>query len=184
MMDPSDKDLLDRIRRGDNRASGLLFERYRRNLFAYCRQILKDEDLAKDALQEVFTLLMSRRAALDAVKVLRPWLFRVARNCCLMMLRSQRKVVPVDEAMGVWDGSTPLDLAQENDVRTMVHQALGRMNAAYREVIVLRIFEEMTYAEIAEILEEPLGTIKFRIFKAREALIHHLGPIGVERRES
>ena len=184
MMAPSDKELLDRLRRGDTRASGLLFERYQPGLSAYCRHILKDHDMAEDATQEVFELLASRSTVLDSVKELRPWLFRVARNCSLMMLRSARRTVPADEALEIWDGATPLELAQENDVRSLVHAALGRMNAAYQEVIVLRVFEELTYAEIAEILEEPLGTVKFRLFKARETLVRLLGPLDEERRLS
>jgi RNA polymerase sigma-70 factor (ECF subfamily) len=184
MGEPSDHDLLDKIRRGERDASALIYDRYHRRLRAYCWRLLRDRNAAEDVVQDVFVLVMSHRSTLEKVESLRPWLYRVARNRCLHILNAQRNSRRTNDFECVWEETTPLDLAVQNDHQELVREAVGRLKAIYREVIVLREFEGMTYAEIAQVLEEPMSTVKFRLYKAREALVQLLRPREEEKRRS
>ncbi len=181
MDDPTDRDLLLRIQDGGKDAFALLFDRYNRMLCRYARYLLKDRSAAEDVVQDVFAMMMARPAVAQNIQSLRFWLLRVVRNRCLAISHSENPISVADDFNIVWETTTPLDDAERRDVQKLVRDAVGRLKSIYREVIVLREFDGMTYAEIAQVLEEPLSTVKFRLFKAREALAGLLGPIHRER---
>ncbi len=178
---PADTEMLNRIQRGDKDAIALLFDRYQRPLCRYASQLLKDRIAAEDAVDDVFTMILSQPSVAQNVRSLRSWLFRVVRNRCLAFSRADRHNRAIGGMNEVWDATTPLDILAETDLQSLVRDAVGRLKEAYRDVVILREFEGMTYSEIAEVLEEPLSTVKFRLFKAREALVGLLGPLHRER---
>ncbi|HET9644454.1 MAG TPA: sigma-70 family RNA polymerase sigma factor [Burkholderiaceae bacterium] len=146
------------------------------------RWLLRDDFSAEDAVQEAsiraFRHLSSLRGA-DA----RPWLLGILRNTCFSMLERQRSrpdVVEFDEASFMAaataaPGSDPAAIAQGHRLRQQVDAALRALSPPLREVIVLREFEELEYAQIAAIVGVPIGTVMSRLSRARERLRMALG---------
>lgn len=178
----SDDDLLVGLRSGEPAAISLLFERYRRRLYSYCAWILADTVLAEDVVQNLFATLSSRELSLEKVVSLRPWLFRVARNKCMKELQLRKRGHLSLDANGIWDEENPFDILVKKETGQAIREAVSHLQTIYREAIILREFEEMSYSQIAETVGVPLSTVKFRIFKARDTLIRLLRAVGEERR--
>lgn len=181
--DASDMELLSQIRSGDRGAMTELYRRYRRPLFAFCARLLGDAQGAEDAVHETFLRLSTGARRIAEPGALKSWLYTVARNEALMTLRRNRN--RDEEGSGsVWDGETPLTLAEKKDVQTLVQSALARLKVQYREVLLLREFEGLSYAEIASVTGESASSVKSRLFKARRALAGMLADVWNEEREN
>lgn len=176
----TDADLLDRLLRGDTRSLGEIYERYRVPLFRFCLRMVKDTARAEDAVHDTFVKLARQHSAILNPGSLRSWLFRVARNEVYMM-RRRMTPMPLDDAGGVLDPSTPLDILEQAERDTVVHVMLEALRPEYREVIMLREFEEMHYAEIAAITGSTESAVKSRLFKARQALAGLMAGLQKER---
>ena len=174
MSAPSDEELLSGLRSDKPAALTLLYERYHRRLRSYCARILKDGVLAEDIVQDLFASLFSRELSVDRVESLRPWLYRVMRNQCMKILESRKQGALSVNADGIYDAENPFDLLAKKESGQAVREAVAQLKFIYREAIILREFEGMSYAQIAETVGEPLSTVKFRIFKARESLVRLL----------
>ncbi len=173
MTTPSDEALIDRLRAGDRSALADIYEQYKSRLYGYCFRLLRDEADAKDAVQETFVRLSLGIGLMTANAAFRTWIYRVARNESLMILRRRRKQTSTDpDALS--DDRTPQDEAEERDTVAAVHGALARLSLEYREALVLREFDGMSYAEIAELTDSSLDAVKARIFRARRALAREL----------
>ena len=109
---------------------------------------------------------------LDAFK---PWLFRIARNEALMILRRRGKRSEEDPD-SVWSEQTPLDALVRAETVELVQKFLFELKVEYREVLVLREYERLSYAEIALMTGASESSVKSRIFKARKALTDRLRP--------
>jgi RNA polymerase sigma factor (sigma-70 family) len=143
------------------------------------RWLLRDEQAAEDAVQEAsmraFRYINSLRGD-DA----RPWLLGIVRNTCFTMLERERNGPPMLEfddvefeaALGAAERNTsdPPTMLQRQRTRATIDAAIRALSPALREVIVLRAFEELEYAEIAKIASVPIGTVMSRLSRAREKL--------------
>lgn len=180
MHDDDDRQLLQRLRDGDTRALAHLYERYRRRLYGYCARLLADPSQAEDAVQETFLKLRSRGDGIAEAGALRPWLYRVARNEALGMIRRRAAGEAVD-ADAVWDEETPQSALERKDTADVVRAVLTGLKHEYRDVILLREFEGLSYAEIAAVTGDSEGSVKSRLFKARKAMAKKLAPWWKER---
>jgi RNA polymerase sigma-70 factor, ECF subfamily len=169
----SDEALLERLRTGDRGALGEIYERYKSRLYGYCFRLLRDEADAQDAVQEAFIKLSFGIGLIMKDAAFRTWIYRVARNESLMILRRRQTRSSTDPDT-LFDDRTPQDDAEEHDAVTAVHGALARLSLEYREALVLREFDGMSYAEIASLTESSLEAVKARIFRARRALAREL----------
>ncbi len=133
-------------------------------------QILGDPDDARDAVQDAFAVVLSRPDAYDADKgPLRAWFLRLVRNRCIDLLRRQRTRMQSDHAMpdAAADPATAAEISQRDEALQAALQALA---AEQRQIIVLRDYLDLSYAEIAGVLEIPSGTVMSRLHRARMAL--------------
>lgn len=160
-----------------------LYRRYRRPLFAFCARLLGDAQGAEDAVHETFIKLSTAADGISEPRALKSWLYTVARNEALMTLRRVMKTGE-DGTASVWDDETPLSLAEKRDVQTLVQSALAHLKIEYREVILLREFDGLSYAEIARVTGDSASSVKSRIFKARRALAARLADVWNEEREN
>jgi RNA polymerase sigma factor (sigma-70 family) len=159
-----------------------LFVAHLDSAYDLARWLTRDERNAEDVVQE---------ACLRAFKFLdgfhgenaRVWLLAIVRNTFYSWLRknqSQALNVPLDEdgADGValeFDGGNPVDeLLQQKDARRLINGALEQLPAEFREVIVLRELEDLSYKEIAAVADIPIGTVMSRLARARKLLLQHL----------
>jgi RNA polymerase sigma-70 factor (ECF subfamily) len=98
-----------------------------------------------------------------------PWLFSIARNEVLMHFRRKRWN-GTQSGDDVWDETTPYDLVVSTETREIVQQLLRNLKSEYREVLVLREYEQLSYSQIAQITGDTESSVKSRLFKARKAL--------------
>jgi RNA polymerase sigma-70 factor (ECF subfamily) len=167
---------------GDRGAFAEIYRRYRRGLYGFCARLLADTQAAEDAVHETFIKLSNGSGAISQPAALKAWLYSVARNEALMTLRRHRDGERND-AESVWDDETPLSLAEKQDLRDLVQSALAHLKLEYREVILLREFEGLSYVEIASVTGDSVSSVKSRLFKARRALAEKLAGVWNEERE-
>jgi RNA polymerase sigma-70 factor, ECF subfamily len=168
----TDEQLLEGVRAGETASFAALYMRYRSPLFSFCLRLTAERAAAEDAVHETFLKLSATAETIRNGGALRTWLFRVARNEALMMLRSGKRLLPVDDsdADDPMDPDTPLTLLESKDGAAMVEHAILRLKPEYREAILLREFEDLSYAAIAEITGATEATVKTRLFRARKSL--------------
>lgn len=183
MQNTSDPELLSLMHSGDRGAFAEIYRRYRRALYAFCVRLLSDTQAAEDAVHETFLKLSAGSEAISQPSALKSWLYSVARNEALMALRRRRDGGDSD-AGSVWDDETPLSLAEKEDVRNLVQSALAHLKLEYREVILLREFEGLSYGEIASVTGDSASSVKSRLFKARRALAEKLAGVWNEERDN
>lgn len=173
----SDMQLIRRVGKGDQQAFGELYQRYELQLFSYLQRLVHDEHVAEDLLQEVFLALWHGAAGFRGQAKVSTWLFRVAHNQAVSWLRGQQGELPtdwLDEQPG--DDGDPEELVLESFRNDRIRRALDSLSPDHRAVIELAFFYNLPYAQIAEIVDCPIGTVKSRISFARLHLSRLLAP--------
>jgi RNA polymerase sigma-70 factor (ECF subfamily) len=156
-----------------------LYKRFRQPLFRFCLSLTNDRELAEDATQEAFVRLHRDLPSLRSKESVRCWLFTVARNELAGAFRRTRHQVPMEEEAA--DTDTPESIIVHEEGAALVRRMMGELTEEYREVLVLREYEEFSYAEIADITSSSLQAVKSRLFHARQALAGRLRPWYEER---
>lgn len=157
-----------------------LYETFRRPLYRYCLAFARDTATAEDATQEAFVRLYRSLDSIHGESSVRSWLFTVARNEMLGMIRKQRFQVPIGDH-DVAEEDTPGTIMMQSESAALVRRMISELNEEYREVLILREYESFSYAEIAEITSSSLPAVKSRLFHARRALAERLRPWFAER---
>src|SRR5215208_617652 len=167
-----DERLVAGVRAGDERAFEAIFDRYHAQLLAFCRHMLGSAHEAEDALQHVFLAAHQHLRANQRTIQLKPWLYAIARNRCLDVLRARREAVALDDMHEpATDG---LALAAEIDRREDLKDLLadlGRLPEEQRAALVLAELGDLSHEEIAVALGVRTAKVKALIFQAREALV-------------
>lgn len=143
-----------------------LYEAYADRLFIFCNRMIKDRDKAKDALQNALIKVYERAGLYQTGSNATAWIYRLTRNVCIDMLRAEKNHDEIDETQLPVEEPRARDVALQEALTTEI-EALPDI---YREAVVLRDVQGHSYKEIASIVDAPLSTVKFRIFKARDIL--------------
>ncbi|WP_165249397.1 RNA polymerase sigma factor [Paludisphaera soli] len=170
--------LVERTRRGDHAAFGVLVRRYERKLIRVLARLVRDPELARDLAQETFWRVYSRLDRFDTGRRFGPWLFRVGVNLGLDQLRRGRGETPstsIDRAAG--DDGAPFELPDPDprvraELAQEVQFILAQMPVSYRTILVLRDLEGFSSSEVAAIVGRREATIRWRLSKAREKFRH------------
>lgn len=168
-------------RNGDAAAFEALVRRHQRPIFNFCLRMLGRPDDAADVAQEAFVQLYTNLVRLDEREPLTAWLFRVARNRCIDVIRRRRTVSLSSDTSGDDDaGSTTIDLADADplpdelveraDLERVLTAAIADLPPAYAEVVALRYASDRSFAEIAAILEIDEGAARVRFHRAKALL--------------
>jgi len=181
----ADREMIERIGRGDQSAFSALYDRLSRPLYSLALRMLGDAGDAQDALQDVFLQIWSRAATYNPEQsTVFSWTVLLTRSRVIDRLRARkRRLRVVDSATGdedadVADASTmesAADTADKNDEAARVRSVLNNLPSEQREAIELAFFGDLTHHEIAARLGEPLGTIKARIRRGLLKLRERLG---------
>jgi RNA polymerase sigma-70 factor, ECF subfamily len=176
MVTQSDFDLAQRAQRGDINAYGEMVRRYQKVVFNTCYRLLGERREAEDLTQEAFIHAYQRLQLYDPQRPFGPWIRRVAANLCLNRMQIKFPVLlPLDEETE--QAASAEDVVEEQE-RTALAQrvwtALCELPAHYRAVIEMRHYQDLSYAEIAEILHLPLSDVKSHLFRARKLLAEKL----------
>ena len=159
---------------GESAAFQPLVEKYHQPLFRMAVRMLGDREEARDAVQNAFLKAYRALGRYDASQKFFTWIYRIAVNECLNIIRARKTIVPLDQIEAVAQGIEPDDPAERSEQRKRIRQALMALSPEQREVIVLRHFGGMTYAQVAEALGVPEKTVKSRLFGARQRLFELL----------
>ena len=175
MRDVSDNTVA-QLRRGDPRALAELFHAYGDRVFNLCRSLLGNTADAEDATQEVFIRALEQGARFDGRSGFAPWLFRLAINHARNLAKAAARrathslsVLP-ENVLPVDGRRAPDEQAAEREESVVLEGLLGQVPLDQRAVLVLREFEQMSYQEISELLDIPLGTVTSRLVRARRTL--------------
>ena len=174
MSAPSDRDLIQRARRGDAEAFGELVLRYQTSVFNVCYRLLHERLEAEDMTQETFLRARDRLHTFDEERAFGPWIRRVAANVCLNHLESQKRTVGLDEEHDADESQRPETQVELRERSEQIRRALASLPARYRVVIELRHYQELPYEEIAAELNIPLSDVKSHLFRARKILAEKL----------
>jgi RNA polymerase sigma-70 factor (ECF subfamily) len=169
-------DLIERCRGGDREAFCELFERYKNLVYRTAYLMLNDPDEADEVLQEVFvSMLHSLKTYQPEKSAFSTWLHRVTINRCLNWKRSLNLRALLHQPFDFFQKSGASSQVMAED-KESVRQALRRLSASLRTVIILRYYHDLSYTEIADILNVPDGTVKSRINLAHKKLRELLQP--------
>lgn len=175
----TDEQLFDRYRRGEIACLRELIERYQPDLLRFLFRLVGDSAGAEDVFQETFVQVHLAAASFDIDRKFRPWLFTIAANKARDHLRkkNRRRMLELSAPSGDEDSGSFVDLlevdvpppdarlnAQETSER--VQRALDRLPYALREILLLAYFQRLSYAQVADELGIPLGTVKSRLHSA------------------
>ena len=170
-----DADLAARASRGDRRALEMLLDRHADRVHALCRRVIADREDALDATQEAMIAVARGIDRFDGRSAFTTWLYRVVTNAALDELRrKQRRPEPVDVAAYDRRQSGP-DLDNTVSEQIDIDAALATLPTDFRVAVVLRDLADLDYAQIAEVLEIPPGTVRSRIARGRVLLAAALG---------
>ena len=177
-----DRRLIDGLQQGAEWAYEGLLERFQQPVFNLVSRLLWEADDACDVVQEVFLKVFRKIGSFRGDSSLKTWVYRIAvneaHNHSRWSGRHRGHEVGLEGEGEVRDyrdtlpasGSSPYDYALDQERHRMVEEALAELSPAFRSVVVLRDVEDLSYEAIAEILRLPLGTVKSRILRGREAL--------------
>lgn len=184
--DVSDETLVRWALEGDASAFEDLVMKYQDAVFHYLWSLTQNESRAQDLLQESVIRAYQQLRHLRDPRRFKAWLFQIATNLFRSQVRrwarlplvslDEPRLSPEDLALGEQAPlPTPEDLAERQDLQEQVQAALAKLPPILREALILREMEDMSYAEIAEALRIPIGTVRSRIARGRALLLKFLG---------
>ncbi|WP_372905674.1 RNA polymerase sigma factor [Rhodohalobacter sp.] len=170
---------------GDQGAYRSLMEKYETPLFFHLLKMVKDKEQVRDLVQEAFMKAFDNLQSYNTNYAFSTWLYRITTNHAIDYLRKKKlQTTSIDEPVKTKEGEMNIQLEDEHSgtdrkiIRKqrsdIIHEAIEDLPDKYRVVIKLRHFEELSYDEISEQLDLPLGTVKAHIFRAREMLYKEL----------
>jgi RNA polymerase sigma-70 factor (ECF subfamily) len=165
--------LIGRANEGDQAAFGTLVERYQNAVYNLAYRMLGSPEEAEDAAQEIFVRIYRQLARYDPERKFSTWVLTIATNYCIDQLRRRRmQLVPLENIIP-WARAReagPEGEALSRESRDEVQRLLRELPEKYRAVLVLRYWQDLSCAEIADILKLPEGTVKTQLHRARKAL--------------
>ncbi|NLW16382.1 MAG: sigma-70 family RNA polymerase sigma factor [Firmicutes bacterium] len=178
-MDLVDQKLMQKAKKGDHSAFAELVDKYRDKIYAYLYRMVGNREDALDLAQETFLRIYSNLRHFKLGRPFKPWLYRIATNLAIDFLRRRRPTVALDAPIAddeslrlelVEQGPGPAEQHERAELAAYLAQKVAELPPNYRSVILLRHGHDLSYQEIADILQVPVSTVKTRLFRAREAL--------------
>ena len=165
--------LISRARGGDREAFGALVEQYRDNVYRLAYRMCGNAYDADEAAQEAFVAAWRALPNFRGDAKFSTWLYRLTTNAAIDVMRREKRHQTVGDGEMIEvadDADSPQETVERTEQQEAVQKALATLSEEYREVLLLRYMEELDYAEIAEVLQLPSGTVKSRINRAKAAL--------------
>ncbi|MGC6494281.1 MAG: RNA polymerase sigma factor [Myxococcota bacterium] len=170
---PTDEDIRHAATLDKDYAMSLVVKRHRSRLKRRATQILRDPDLAGDVCQEVFIRAMREPRFFDADFRQGAWLYRVASNLCLNMVRDKRRRTAILETVPTprTQSADQLDHVFADQQHETMLEAMSELSSSHRAILMERFYNDLSYAEIAEVLDLKLGTVMSRLSRAKKRLL-------------
>ncbi|MBW3111249.1 MULTISPECIES: RNA polymerase sigma factor SigW [Bacillaceae] len=175
------KKRIKQVLKGDQNAFAELVELYKDKVFQICYRMLGNRHEAEDIAQEAFIRAYVNIETFNQKRKFSTWLFRIATNLCIDRIRKKKPDYFLDAEVAGTEGLTmysqvaadvqlPEDEVENMELQETIQTEISKLPEKYRSVIVLKYIEELPLQEISEILDLPLGTVKTRVHRGREAL--------------
>ena len=185
----ADQQLVERVKRGDKHAFDLLVLKYQHKIVGLVGRYLRDQDEVLDVTQEAFIRAYRALPRFRGDSQFYTWLYRIAINTAknYLVSRSRR---PPNSDIDVYEGEFQDNSAVLRDIESpesalateqlekVIYQAIANLPDELKVAVTLREFEGLSYEEIAEVMECPVGTVRSRIFRAREVIEKRIAAIG------
>jgi len=183
-----DQKLVVRVQKGDKTAFDLLARKYQHKIAKLISRYVRDRREVEDVTQEALIKAYRAIGGFRGESAFYTWLYRIAVNTAKNYLESQSRRPPgsdmeiegaelIESGEGLRDQATPERQMLTDEIATTVHRVLELLPPDLRTAITLREIEGMSYEEIAEVMDCPIGTVRSRIFRAREAIDRELRPL-------
>ena len=184
--------LVERVKLGDTRAFEMLVVKYQRRIERLISRMVRDTDLVQDIAQETFIRVYRALPQFRGESAFYTWLYRIAVNTAKKMLMDMKRDPLVLESAThngddgeetsraeseLSDGETPEAILASKEIAAAVNAAVEALSEDLRQAITLREIEGLSYEEIADLMNCPIGTVRSRIFRAREAIATRLRPL-------
>jgi len=173
----NEKDVVIEWKKGNKRAYEVLVRHYMRDAYLTAYGFVSNEEDARDLSQDAFIKAYQARESFDASRPFYPWLYRILKNHCLNFIkRGGRRGGPLyydnnlDRERFASPGPTPLQDLERKERARIVRAAVELLSEDHREIVLLKNFRDCSYAEIADILDIPIGTVMSRLYYARKTL--------------
>lgn len=188
----ADQLLVERVQRGDQAAFEMLVVKYQRRVERLIGRMVRDVDLVQDIAQETFIRAYRAMPQFRGESAFYTWLYRIAVNTAKRMLLELKRDPLVlhsslhsgeedDETYStestLSDGETPEAVLASKQIAATVNAAIDALSEDLRQAVVLREIEGLSYEEIADVMNCPIGTVRSRIFRARESIASKLRPL-------
>lgn len=188
----ADAPLIERVKRGDVKAFEMLVVKYQRRIERLIGRMVRDVDLVPDIAQETFIRAYRAIPQFRGESQFYTWLYRIAVNTAKKALVGLKRDPIVTESARasredddetsrveneLTDGETPEAVMASKEIAAAVNGAIEALSDDLRQAITLREIEGLSYEEIAELMDCPIGTVRSRIFRAREAIAQRLRPL-------
>jgi RNA polymerase sigma-70 factor (ECF subfamily) len=184
-----DRQLVERAQRGDKQAFELLVEKYQRKLARLLSRFIRDPAEVEDVTQEAFIKAYRALPAFRGDSAFYTWLYRIGINTAKNYLMAMGRRAPTsteieaEDAEGFEEGeqlrdiNTPESLLMSNEIAETVNSTIEQLPEELRTAIQMREIDGMSYEDIAKAMDCPIGTVRSRIFRAREAIAEQLKPL-------
>lgn len=184
----SDQELVKRCQKGDERAFSILVNKYQHRIFALISRYVRDHDEVQDVAQESFLKAWRALPKFRGDSAFYTWLYRIAVNTAKNHLVAKNRRPPGTDldameaeqfldTVGLHDTGTPESLLMSEELGEVIQQAIADLPQELKVAITLREFDGLSYEDIAAVMECPVGTVRSRIFRAREAIDNVVAPL-------
>ena len=184
----SDQQLVERVQKGDRRAFDVLVLKYQHRIYSLVSRFIRDSDEIQDVVQEAFIKAYRALPAFRGDSAFYTWLYRIAINTAKNYLVSRSRRPPgadveiedaefMEGADALRDVADPESQMMTEQLRVAIDRAISALPEDLRTALTLREFEGMSYEEIATVMNCPVGTVRSRIFRAREAVDAEILPL-------
>lgn len=169
------------VKKGDQAAYSDVVQFYQERIYQHCYRMLGNKHEAEDLAQEAFIRAYVNIDSFDERRKFSTWLYRIATNLTIDRIRKRKPDYYLDAEIKGTEGLTmysqlsstnplPLEEVENLELNHYIHQQISELPPKYRSIIILRYLEEFSLQEISDILDIPIGTVKTRIHRGREAL--------------
>ncbi|MFH1761212.1 MAG: RNA polymerase sigma factor [bacterium] len=179
--------LIQQCKKGDNRAYSRFFNSYKEIMYRLAYKFLGPVNDLEDVVQVIFIQIFKSLPGFEGRSKLTTWIYKIGVNVCIQYLRNNKQKKEINFSDNYFISELNGDrlkqdahtILEQKELQKSVYNAINRLNLKKRSVIILHDMEGKTIEEIAQIIQKPVGTVKSRLFHAREELKNKLKPLMV-----
>jgi len=176
----SDNTYVEKFRLGESAAFGFLYDRYAERIYRFVYYKTFNKEMAEDIVSDVFYKALERINSYDPEKgVFSAWLYRIARNTVIDKYRTKKTTVDIDDIFDLGEDTRLEEKLDAEATLKKVSKYLEKLNAKQREIVTLRVWEELSYKEIADIVGSTENAVKMAFSRTIREVRENFGPLAV-----